>query len=109
MSKDKDVVVSFRVDKHLADMLARMPDKSAFIRDVIMRSFYRTCPVCMGRGVLPEEVAAWAAEHLKRDKAVSCECCRYEYPRASLPEGDGRKNGRTGYTCPHCREHDHTH
>ena len=109
MSKDKDVVVSFRVDKHLADMLARMPDKSAFIRDVIMRSFYRTCPVCMGRGVLPEEVAAWAANHLKQDKAVSCHCCRYEYPQTALPAESGGSAADDEYTCPHCREHDHTH
>jgi hypothetical protein len=110
MAKDKGVVVSFRVDRHLADVLNKVPDKSAFIRDVILRSFYETCPVCLGRGVLPEEVSKWATKHLKADKAVKCTCCLYLYPQPA----DSRKSGpssrrKSRYICPHCQDHDHRH
>ncbi len=109
MAKDKGVVVSFRVDKHLADVLDKVPDRSSFIRDVILRSFYETCPVCRGRGVLPEEVARWATKQLKEEKAVECECCHYGYPRSTLPRAVEPKGRRRRIVCPHCQSHEHTH
>lgn len=107
--KDKGVIVSFRVDRHLADVLNKVPDKSSFIRDVILRSFYETCPVCRGRGVLPAELARWASRQLKSDKAVECSCCRYGYPASTRT---GRRAGRTRderFVCTHCQQHEHAH
>jgi hypothetical protein len=109
MAKDKGVVVSFRVDRHLADMLNKAPDKSAFIREVILRSFYRVCPLCKGHGFVPEELSRWAARQLKADKAEHCECCQYEYPRNTLPPRDQSKTRRRRFVCPHCQVHDHGH
>ena len=106
MAKEKGVIVSFRVDQHLADVLNKVPDKSAFIRDVILRSFYETCPVCRGRGVLPEELARWARETLGRENTVECHCCHYGYP-ASIVENKSKSADQ--FTCPHCADHDHTH
>ncbi|MBX3394599.1 MAG: hypothetical protein KF841_04440 [Phycisphaerae bacterium] len=109
MGKDKGVVVSFRVDRHLAKVLRKVPDKSSFIRDVILRSFYETCPMCRGRGVLPAELARWAARILKQEKTVDCVCCNYRYPPASLPgKKSGTKTSRP-FTCPHCQSHEHAH
>jgi hypothetical protein len=107
--KDKGVIVSFRVDRHLADVLNSIPDKSSFIRDVILRSFYESCPVCRGRGVLPAEISRWAAGQLKAGKATECHCCLYGYPEASLPKRKGGKAGREQFVCPHCQEHHHAH
>lgn len=107
--KDKGVVVSFRVDSHLADVLNKVPDKSSFIRDVILRSFYETCPVCRGRGVLPKELSRWAAKHLKADRAVECGCCLYGYPRSSLSRGVAPKPRQRRFVCPHCQAHEHAH
>ena len=107
--KDKDVVVSFRVDSHLANVLNSIPDKSSFIRDIILRSFYETCPVCRGRGVVPEELSNWATGQLKEEKAVECHCCLYAYPRSSLPAGSVAKRARAPFTCPHCQTHGHAH
>lgn len=104
MEKDKGVVVSFRVDRHLADVLKRVPDKSSFIRDVILRSFYDTCPVCRGRGVLPKELSRWATRRLKADQAVECTCCLYGYPR-----GVRGKPGAKRFVCRHCQDHEHAH
>jgi len=109
MAKEKGVIVSFRVDKHLADVLKKVPDKSSFIRDVILRSFYETCPVCRGRGVLPEEVARWAAKQLKSEKIVECSCCHYGYPRSALPRESGSSVGERRVVCPHCESHEHAH
>lgn len=108
-ARDKGVVVSFRVDSHLADVLNKVPDKSSFIRDVILRSFYETCPVCRGRGVLPKELARWAGRRLKTEKATECECCLYAYPQSALPRSGGRRSARAPFVCPHCRTHEHAH
>jgi len=105
--KDKGVVVSFRVDRHLADVLKNVPDKSSFIRDVILRSFYRPCPLCQGRGVLPEEIAAWASRQLKTAKARTCSCCRYEYPGSILSREKATASRQDRFVCPYCRTHDH--
>ncbi|MCB9853245.1 MAG: hypothetical protein H6819_09140 [Phycisphaerales bacterium] len=109
MAQEKGVIVSFRVDKHLADVLNKVPDKSAFIRDVILRSFYDTCPLCRGRGVLPEEVSKWAARTLKQEHAVECSCCHYTYPASALPRKSAESADQDDFTCPHCQSHEHTH
>lgn len=109
MAQEKGVIVSFRVDKHLADVLKRVPDKSAFIRDVILRSFYDSCPICRGRGVLPAEVAKWASKSMKQDQAVECHCCHYGYPQSSLPKKLQGEMPRGKFTCPHCESHEHAH
>jgi hypothetical protein len=109
MAKDKGVMVSFRVDRHLADVLKKVPDKSSFIRDVILRSFYETCPVCRGRGVLPRELSRWANRRLKADGAVECNCCLYGYPRSERAKPEGRGARSSAFVCPHCLDHEHSH
>ncbi len=110
MSRDKGVVVSFRVDGHLAEVLKKVPDKSAFIRDVILRSFYETCPVCRGRGVLPHELSRWASRQLKAGRTVECDCCLFNYPQSTLRRGAGRhKKVSRRFVCQHCRRHEHAH
>jgi hypothetical protein len=112
MPKDKGVVVSFRVDRHLADVLRKVPDKSSFIRDVILRSFYDTCPVCRGRGVVPKELSRWAAGKLKDDGALECNCCYYGYPattRGPKSQASSLKSQKTRFVCRHCQDHDHSH
>ncbi len=106
---DKGVIVSFRVDRHLADVLNKVPDKSSFIRDVILRSFYETCPMCRGRGVLPEEISRWTARLLKSQKAADCDCCNYSYPAGSLPRKAMPASPRERFVCPHCQSHEHEH
>ena len=109
MAKDKGVVVSFRVDRHLADVLNKVPDKSSFIRDVILRSFYESCPICRGRGVVPEELSRWAEQAMKGAETVECHCCLYAYPRSVMPREKGKKKGEDRFICPHCQAHGHAH
>src|SRR5207237_10591921 len=56
-SDGQETMLSFRVDRHLAETLMKLPDRSAFIRRAILRAFYRVCPACQGKGVLPEPAA----------------------------------------------------
>lgn len=111
MAKDKGVIVSFRVDRHLADVLNKVPDKSSFIRDIIVRSFYETCPVCRGRGVVPEEISRWADGKLKTARAVECRCCLYGYPKSARPRARARAKSAADerFVCPHCQSHGHKH
>lgn len=118
MTVEKEVVVSFRVDAHLAELLRHLPDKSSFIRDAILRRFYDLCPLCHGRRVLPGIVARWWSRKIGRARTVRCMCCRYDYPEELVAEspsgGSGRpKRGRRadtgGYICPHCSDHGHQH
>ncbi len=107
MAKDKQVVVSFRVDSHLAEMLGRLPDKSSFIREAILSRFYDACPLCQGHGVLPGIVAGWWAKRVAETDPRSCRCCGHQYP-AELIEAQG-KPARARFVCPHCAEHEHAH
>ncbi|GMV96903.1 MAG: hypothetical protein AMXMBFR83_12630 [Phycisphaerae bacterium] len=108
MAQHKQTVVSFRVDRHLAELLDALPDKSTFIRDAIMQRFYTVCPCCDGRGVLPKLIADWLASQLPDFEAVECTCCHYQYP-ADLVRREIRSRGKNRFVCPHCDEHEHGH
>lgn len=107
MSQQKQTVVSFRVDHHLAEVLNSLPDKSAFIRDAILRRFYTTCPFCQGKGVLPQAIAEWLQSHVPDVASVECTCCHYTYPAELVQSEDGPD--AKDFVCPHCGEHDHAH
>lgn len=108
MATDKQVVVSFRVDSHLAEMLSRLPDKSAFIREAVLKRFYDVCPLCQGHGVLPSIVAGWWATRVAETNPRKCRCCGYEFP-AELAPVQGKKSKKAQFLCPHCAEHEHSH
>jgi hypothetical protein len=108
MSQQKQTVVSFRVDSHLAEVLNNLPDKSAFIREAILRRFYTICPFCNGRGVLPQVIADWLQARTPDAPTVECTCCHYQYPRELVTE-ELEAAGSDGFVCPHCGDHDHAH
>jgi len=108
MATDIQVVVSFRVDAHLAEMLARLPDKSSFIREAVLKRFYDVCPLCQGRGVLPGLVAGWWTRRVAETNPRKCRCCGYEFP-AELAPVSGKRSGKTRFLCPHCAKHEHEH
>ena len=101
MARPKSVVVTFRVDAHLAEALERLPDKSAFIRNALTTTFHETCPACSGEGRLDCDAAKWLAEVLKKYGAKKCECCGAAYPPSSP--------GRGAATCGHCGPDGHKH
>jgi hypothetical protein len=51
--RQRETVVTIRVDGHLAGILENLPNRSAFIRDAIIHALARQCPSCGGAGVVP--------------------------------------------------------
>ena len=107
MAQQKQTVVSFRVDQHLAEILNTLPDKSEFIREAILQRFHTPCPCCQGRGILPKVIAEWVASHLPDVKSIECTCCHYQYP-AEMAQNASDDEADT-FICPHCADHDHHH
>src|ERR1700677_3918106 len=52
----KTAVVAFKVEAELADLLNKLPNKSAFIRKAIEAQLGMACPLCNGRGVVPRGI-----------------------------------------------------
>ena len=48
----KEEVITFKVDERLAEAMAHVGNRSAFIRDAILAALGNTCPVCRGTGIL---------------------------------------------------------
>lgn len=101
MSRAKSVVVTFRVDSHLAEALDRLPDKSAFIREALRRSFHETCPACGGEGRMDCDAADWLRGVLDAQGAQRCECCHTAFP----PQAASAEEN----VCAHCGPDGHQH
>src|SRR5436305_1586505 len=74
----KTAVVAFKVEKELADLLNKLPNKSAFIRKAIAAQLGVGCPLCQGRGVVPRGVHDHYAPLLARFSSRSCDGCGHE-------------------------------
>lgn len=83
----KTAVVAFKVDTALADLLNKLPNKSAFIRKAIESMLGVACPLCHGKGVLPQGIHNHFAPLIAHAKLTQCESCgdKLELP---LEEGD---------------------
>lgn len=102
--RPKSVVVTFRVDAHLAEALERIPDKSAFIRDALQQSLHETCPACNGVGRVDCEAAQWLQRVLDEKGARNCSCCGTAFPPEKAAAGARGKG-----TCGHCGPDGHRH
>ena len=71
----KNEVVAFKVEKELADLLDKLPNKSAFIRKAIEAQLGRACPLCAGKGVVPRGVHDHYAPLIKQHASRSCDHC----------------------------------
>ena len=60
-TRDKGVVVSVRVDSHLADVLNKVPDKVIVHPGCDPAEFIPDLPGLPRRGVLPKEILRWAS------------------------------------------------
>ena len=73
--KPPKAVVAFKVEKELADLLNKLPNKSAFIRKAIAAQLGVACPLCQGKGVVPRGVHDHFAPLLARFRSRSCDGC----------------------------------
>jgi hypothetical protein len=82
----KTAVVAFKVETELADLLNKLPNKSAFIRKAIAAQLGMACPLCDGTGVVPRGVHDHYAPLLNRISSRNCDGCGHEMP---LPRDAG--------------------
>jgi hypothetical protein len=88
----KDSVVAFKVEKELADLLNKLPNKSAFIRKAIEAQLGRACPLCEGKGVVPRGVHDHYAPLLAKLNHRNCDGCGHDLP---LPRDPGELDAET--------------
>jgi hypothetical protein len=82
----KTAVVAFKVEKELADLLNKLPNKSEFIRKAIEAQLGMTCPLCSGKGTVPRGVHDHYAPLIARQISRQCEGCGNEL---ALPRDPG--------------------
>src|ERR1700731_4207120 len=71
----KTAVVAFKVESELAELLNKLPNKSAFIRKAIAAQLGVACPMCKGRGVVPRGIHDHFAPLLEQLNSRSCDGC----------------------------------
>jgi hypothetical protein len=71
----KTKVVAFKVESELADLLSKIPNKSAFIRKAIAAQLGVACPLCQGKGVVPRGVHDHYAPVLTKFSHRNCDGC----------------------------------
>ncbi len=74
----KTEVVAFKVEKELADLLNKLPNKSAFIRNAIAAQLGVACPLCKGQGVVSRGVHDHYAPLLAQSISRNCDGCGNE-------------------------------
>ena len=82
----KTAVVAFKVEEELADLLNKLPNKSAFIRKAIEAQLGMACPLCNGKGVVPRGVHDHYAPLLSQFSSRGCDSCGHQL---DLPKEPG--------------------
>jgi len=89
----KTAVVAFKVETELADLLNKLPNKSAFIRKAIEAQLGMACPLCNGKGLVPRGVHDHYAEVIRKNNLHKCDGCGDKLPlpldAGALSEEDG--------------------
>src|SRR5918911_609289 len=88
----KTEVVAFKVEEELADLLNKLPNKSAFIRKAIAAQLGMACPLCNGKGVVPRGVHDHYASLLREFNHRNCDGCGDDLP---LPQESGDLDAET--------------
>jgi hypothetical protein len=89
----KTAVVAFKVEKELAELLDKLPNKSAFIRKAIAAQLGVACPLCQGKGVVPRGVHDHYAKLLPQISGHNCDGCGHELS-VPLEPGDLSREDR---------------
>jgi len=74
----KTAVVAFKVEKELAELLNKLPNKSAFIRKAIASQLGVACPLCRGMGVVSKGVHDHYGPMLEKFAHRGCDGCGNE-------------------------------
>jgi len=75
MPARKDETMTFKLDHALAAKLRRIPNRSSFIRNALLRALENACPLCGGDGVLtPTQMKHWN-ELMEDHHMARCSTC----------------------------------
>ncbi len=74
-SVKKEEIITFKVDERLSRELARIPNRSEFIRRAILSSLDNLCPLCGGTGVLSADQGEHWRDFARSHQVVECETC----------------------------------
>ena len=75
----KEQIVTFKVDEGLFKILNRIPNRSEFIRNSILKSLDNTCPLCNGVGILnPCQKEHWE-QFTQHHHVAECSDCNSVY------------------------------
>ena len=75
IGKKKEEIVTFKADSHLAEELNKLPNKSEFIRQALLRALGNECPLCHGAGTLTmDQIRHWNdfLEHHRFKRCTTC-------------------------------------
>ncbi len=90
----KTAVVAFKVEKELAELLNKLPNKSAFIRKAIAAQLGVACPLCQGKGVVARGIHDHYESVIKKYNLHACDGCGHKEP-LPLESGDLSDDDRT--------------
>src|SRR5437763_15081190 len=76
----KSQIVAFKVEEELAEILNKLPNKSAFIRKAIVAQMGMACPLCNGAGIVPRGVHDHYAPLLSGLNHRNCDNCGNDMP-----------------------------
>ncbi len=80
MNRPKPRVVAIKVEQELAELLDRLPNKSAFIRQAILAKMSTTCPLCHGAGRVPAGIHRHFAPVILSYQVCVCLACGERHP-----------------------------
>ena len=75
IGKKKEEIVTFKADGRLAEELNRLPNKSEFIRQALLRALGNECPLCHGTGTLTVNQANHWKNFLEHHHITRCGTC----------------------------------
>jgi hypothetical protein len=81
----KTAVVAFKVEAELAELLNKLPNKSAFIRKAIAAQLGVACPLCQGKGVVPRGLHDHYAPLIEKNRHHPCDKCGDDVTLPSEP------------------------
>lgn len=73
--KAPKTVVAFKVEAELADLLNKLPNKSAFIRKAIAAQLGVACPLCQGKSIVARGVHDHYAPLIEKFSQRNCDSC----------------------------------
>ena len=75
MKHQKSDIITFKADQSLVDALARVPNRSEFIRSALLAALENTCPLCQGTGFLTPKQRTHLEDFMGDHQIEECHDC----------------------------------